>query len=39
MSEPEATTVEIFHELWRRQVKEETRRAESSKKEMTLFPM
>ena len=31
MSEPEATTVEIFHELWRRQVKEETRRAESLK--------
>jgi uncharacterized protein YecE (DUF72 family) len=32
-------TVEMFQDLWRRQVKEETRRAESSKKEMTLFPM
>ena len=32
-------TVEMFRDLWRRQVKEETRRAESSKKGMTLFPM
>ena len=32
-------TVEMFQDVWRRQVKEETRRAESSKKEMTLFPM
>ncbi len=32
-------TVEMFRELWRRQVKEEARRAESSEKGMTLFPM
>jgi uncharacterized protein YecE (DUF72 family) len=32
-------TVEMFQEVWRRQVKEETRRAESSQKGMTLFPM
>ena len=32
-------TVEMFQDLWRRQMKEETRKAESSKKEMTLFPM
>jgi uncharacterized protein YecE (DUF72 family) len=32
-------TVEMFQDLWRGQVKEETRRAESSKKEITLFPM
>jgi uncharacterized protein YecE (DUF72 family) len=32
-------TVETFRDLWRRQVKEETRRAESSEKGMTLFPM
>ena len=32
-------TVKMFQDLWRRRVKEETRRAESSNKEMTLFPM
>jgi len=32
-------TVEMFQQLWRRQVKEETRGAESSEKGMTLFPM
>jgi uncharacterized protein YecE (DUF72 family) len=32
-------TVEMFQQLWRREVKEETRRAESPKKEITLFPM
>jgi uncharacterized protein YecE (DUF72 family) len=31
--------VEMFQELWRKQVKEETRRAESSEKGMTLFLM
>jgi hypothetical protein len=31
-------TVVMFRDLWRRQVKEETRRAESSEKGMTLFP-
>jgi uncharacterized protein YecE (DUF72 family) len=31
--------VEMFQDVWRRQAKEETKRAESSKKEMTLFPM
>jgi len=28
----------MFRDLWRRQVKEETRRADSSEKGMTLFP-
>jgi uncharacterized protein YecE (DUF72 family) len=32
-------TVEMFRDLWRRQVKEEAKRAESSEKGMTLFPM
>jgi uncharacterized protein YecE (DUF72 family) len=32
-------TVELFRDLWRRQVKEESRSAESSEKGMTLFPM
>jgi uncharacterized protein YecE (DUF72 family) len=32
-------TVEMFQELWRRQVKEETRRAKSSSERSTLFPM
>src|ERR1019366_5230650 len=32
-------TVEMFQGLWRRQVKEETKRAESSEKGMTLFPL
>jgi uncharacterized protein YecE (DUF72 family) len=32
-------TVEMFQDLWRRQVKEETKSAESPQKGMTLFPM
>ena len=32
-------TVEMFLDLWRRQVKEETRRAKSSSERSTLFPM
>ena len=32
-------TVEMFRELWRRQVREEMTRAESSEKGMTLFPL
>src|ERR1039458_2323526 len=32
-------TVEMFRELWRRQVKEETKRAESSEKGLILFPL
>ena len=32
-------TVEMFRNLWRRQVKEETKSAESSQKGMTFFPM
>jgi uncharacterized protein YecE (DUF72 family) len=32
-------TVEMFQDVWRKQVKEETGKAESSKKEMTLFPI
>ena len=31
--------VEMFQELWRKQVKEEAKRAESPEKGMTLFPM
>ena len=30
-------TVEMFRDLWRRQVKEEMRKAESSEKGITLF--
>jgi hypothetical protein len=32
-------TVEMSQERWRRQINVETKRAESSEKGMTLFPM